>query len=122
MKLTDKFLLEGIIFIILFAMYMIWSDRPIVFKNFWRTYFYVLLYSMPMVLFLTLFPLNNLFKVCVNWTIIIFFFELIVYNILWVNKNDIEFSKYCSSTMFGIVFSLSLVVMLIISFIVKWCK
>jgi hypothetical protein len=123
MKLIDKFIIEGMAFIMLFVVYMIWSDKPIIYKYFWRSYFYVLLYAIPFVFSITILPMSdNLFKTMLIWSMVIFWGEFIIYNFLAINKDYHDFIEYCTSKVFGIVFSLSIVVMIFISFIVKSLK
>lgn len=123
MRVIDKLLLEGIIFLVLFVVYMNCSDKPILFKNFWRTYFYVMIYLIPVVLFATVIPLTyNLFTFLLNLSIIIFFIELIVFNIIWINATETEWYRYCTSKLLGIIFSFSIVSMFLVTFIVKCFK
>jgi hypothetical protein len=125
MKLVDKLLAEGIFFMIVFAVYMIWGDKEIICKNFWRTYFWIMIYLFPMLFFATLLPYtynDSTFIFIINLAVVIFLGELVIFNGLSVNKDQIKFAEFCTSQIFGYVFSGSIALVLIIGFIVKYFK
>jgi hypothetical protein len=123
MKLIDKLIIEGLIYGILFSMYMIFSDKPFVYKYFWRTYYYVVIWSLPMVLFATVLPLAyDTFTWFLLWSLIIFFGELVLFNIAKANKDQVDFFAACTSQLYGYVFSGSIVVLAIVSLVIKFLK
>lgn len=123
MKLIDKLIMEGLIYGVLFALYMLWSDKPFVYKFFWRTYYYVLIWSLPMILFATLLPLAyDSFTLFLLWALIIFFGELVLFNIAKANKEQVEFFAACTSKLYGYVFSGSIALLAIVSLIIKSFK
>ena len=123
MRIIDRILLEGVIFILLFAVYMIYGDKQFWFKTFWRTYFHILIYGFPLVLIITTLPMvESGFSLMVSCTIILFLVELIIYNILLINKPFKIYQELCNNQTYGIVFSLSIAAMLLVSLLIKWFK
>ena len=117
MKMIDKIIAEGIVYMLLFSIWMIWSSRT----SAWRTYFYVMLYSVPVVFLLTVLPLAySTIQIIQIWTLIIFWMFLIAFNILLINKDSVEFSKYCTSKLYGLVFAGIAAFLLGISLIFKY--
>jgi hypothetical protein len=100
---------------------MIFGDKPIVYKNFWRTYYYiVLVYSPLLAMFICLFPLAySTFTLLLIWCIVIFLAELLVYNFFLVNKDGLEWVAFCTSKVFGYIFSGSIAVLLILSIFIE---
>jgi hypothetical protein len=116
MKMIDKIIVEAIIYVVLISIWMIWSYK----SPAWRTYFYVTLYSIPVVFLLTVFPLTeNSFQIVLILALILFWLFLIAFNVLLINKDSIEFSKYCTSKLYSYVFVGIAVVLLSLSLIFK---
>jgi hypothetical protein len=123
MKMIDKIILESLMFMALFAVYMIYGDKPFLFKNFWRTYFYVLMYGFQLALIITALPLaEGGFSILVLWTIILFLTELIIYNVLLINKPLAVYQGLCNNKTYGLVFSISIAGMLLVSLLIKIFK
>jgi hypothetical protein len=116
MKMIDKIIIEGITYIVLYSIWMIWSEKNVI----WRTYFYVMLFSIPVTFYLTTLPLaENSLQIVLLWGLIFFWGFIIIFNFMLINKDSIEFSKYCTSKLYGYIFTGLAVVILGLSFIVK---
>ncbi len=123
MKMTDKLIVEGIIFMIVISMYMIWSNKPIIHANFWRTYFYTSVFLLPLALFLTIkAEVNNSISLVFCWSIILFLGAIILFNFSLINKDELEFSKYCTSKNWGIGFCIFIIIMLSVAITIKIVK
>jgi hypothetical protein len=123
MRITDKIIAEGIIYIVLFSVYMIYSDRTFIYKNFWRSYYYVIMYSLPMAMFVTLLPLTySTLSSLLVWSIIIFFAEMVVFNVVLINAETTDWIKYCTSKLQGYVFAGSIAFLLLLSLFIDFYK
>jgi hypothetical protein len=120
MRVIDKLLVIGFVFALLYAMYMVFGNKQIIYKTFWRSYYYLLMYSLPLAVFVAVLPLAyNAFTVFVVWSFIIFFAELVIFNLFLVNKEGNEWVNYCTSELFGYVFAVSIALLLIISIFIE---
>ena len=91
---------------VLYAMYMVLSPPVVVSSHFWRSYYYILMFSFPFSVYLVIYPLaeaiiQKLFMLC----IMIFLFLLISYNAVLVNRDLLEWDKACISRIFGYIFA-----------------
>lgn len=113
-------LITGLIFGILYVVYMVNSDRPLFYPYFWRTVNYLLLFGLPFVWLICLYPLRvDALTTILLWSLIIFFGEFLVFNLLLANADELKFKEWITSRVFSLVLSGSLIVMLLIVAIVK---
>jgi hypothetical protein len=116
MKMIEKIIIEGIIYVVLYSIWMVWSEKNVI----WRTYYYVMLLSIPVVYYLTTLPLaETSLQIVLLWGLIFFWGFIIAFNLMLINKDSIEFSKYCTSKLYGYVFVGIAVLLLSLSLIVK---
>jgi len=121
MRITDKLVATGIIYMMIFSIYMIWSDEPIVYKYFWRTYFYMMIYSLPMIMFILILPLcvNNPLAKFLCIALVVFFGGFIAFNLRLINEDSVSFHNYCTSQVYRYVFTCFIALLIIVSFIIK---
>jgi hypothetical protein len=121
MRVADRLILTGIIYMLIFSIYMIWSDKPIVYKYFWRTYFYLMIYSLPMVMYIIIIPLcyNYPQALLLCWSLILFFAGFIVFNLILINKEYTVFYNYCTSQLYRYIFTGFIMLLIFISLFVK---
>jgi hypothetical protein len=99
---------------------MVNSDRPLFYPYFWRTVNYLLLFGLPFVWLICLYPLRvDALTTILLWSLIIFFGEFLVFNLLLANADELKFKEWITSRVFSLVLSGSLIVMLLIVAIVK---
>ncbi len=106
LKIINKLIIIGIIYMVLYAMYMVLSPSVVVSSHFWRSYYYILMFSFPFSVYFVIYPLaeaiiQKLFMLC----IMIFLFLLISYNAALVNRDLLEWDKACISRIFGYIFA-----------------
>jgi hypothetical protein len=123
MRIIDKSIAEGVIYVVLFSIYMIYSDKPFIYKNFWRSYYYIIMYSLPMVVFITLLPLTySTLSSLLVWSLIVFFAEMVIFNALLVNSEYADWIKYCTSKLQGYVFAGSIAFLFLLSLFIDFYK
>jgi hypothetical protein len=112
--------ISTITFLLVYSIYMMCSNTPILFKNFWKSYFYIAVHGLgvSLLLYIAWDADNSIFKL-VYYGGIIFLIELMIFNLSIVNKDRISYYEYCTSKVFGIIFTLLILVMLIVIFIIK---
>ena len=108
------------VYMVLYAMYMIYAPSIVIGVSFWRSYYYLLMYAFPFALFIAFYSLaDTILQKLFILVIIVFLFELICYNIALINKDSLEWTKACISKIFGYVFTGSLVVLLSTALIIN---
>jgi len=118
-----KIALVCVIFVILYVVYIQFANNPFLFKNFWRSYYYTIVCGFPLVLLIYILPsIGSSFSITLILSTIIFLSELIIFNLLLINAEDIVFRNYCTSKAFEIIFLSSLGVLFLVSFIIKLIK
>ena len=123
MRLTDKIAFIGMCFAVTFVIYMLRSKLPFIYKEFWRTYFYVMVYGSMLTLFAIAIPnAETLFTKFILISLTIFLSELVIYNIFLLNADLLTWGKYCKSVIWGRIFTIEIVAMLIGCIIIKFLK
>lgn len=112
-KVINKVIIIGMVYMVLFTIYMIYAPSVVVGASFWRSYYYLLMYAFPFALFITFYSLaDTVLQKLFILVMIIFLFELICYNIALIHKDVFEWTKACLSKTFGFIFAGSIVVLL----------
>lgn len=76
-----------------------------------------------MVIFITVLPLTyNTFGFLLVWSLIIFFAEMVIFNVVLVNKEYADWIKYCTSKLQGYIFAGSIAFLFTLSFIIDLFK
>jgi hypothetical protein len=121
--MIDTISIFGIAFMVLYVAYMLNSDKPLFYPYFWRTMNYCLIYGLPFTMFICLIPATtNTLQLSVLLSLIVFFGEFLVFNLLIANLDYIKFKEYINSRVFILILSYSVAVMLLTVGIIKLIK
>jgi len=113
----------GIAFMVFKVAYMLYGDKPFIYPYFWRTMYYLTLYGLCFALYLNFIPIpKSTFQSAALYSIIIFFGEFLIFNLLLINADYVKFKQYVNSRAFILFLSYSVVVMLLTVFVIKMIK
>jgi hypothetical protein len=115
--------LTCLVFIVMYAIYAINGNKPILFVNFWRSYLYTILFALPMMLLLwNLNDAKGTFALCIRLSTIIILAILIIFNLSLINATDVAFRRYCTYEWLARIIALFIAVLIGISFLIKYLK
>jgi hypothetical protein len=116
-------LIFGVAFMVFNVAYMLYGDKPILWPYFWRTMYYVTMYGLCFALYVNYIPIaKGMFQTAVLYSIIIFFSEFLIFNLLLINADYVKFKEYINSRVFILFLSYSVAVMLLTVGIIKLIK
>jgi hypothetical protein len=76
-----------------------------------------------MAIFVTLLPLTySTLSSLLVWSIIVFFAEMVVFNVVLINAETTDWIKYCTSKLQGYVFAGSIAFLLLLSLFIDFYK
>jgi len=120
LKLINKVIIVGMGYLVLYTIYFIYAPSEVVISNFWRSYFYLLMFTFPFAFYFVIYPLaETVLQKLLIIVILAFLFELICYNTVLVGKEILEWNKACISKIFGFIFSGTIVLFLGIALIIN---
>jgi len=91
---------------VLYTIYMVFAPSIVDLPNFWRSYYYILMFSFPFSVFLIIYPLAEaIIQKLFMLVILTFLFLLISYNIALINSDILEWNRACISKVFGFIFA-----------------
>jgi hypothetical protein len=106
LKVINKIIISGIIYMVLYTIYMVFAPSIVDLPNFWRSYYYILMFSFPFSVFLIIYPLAEaIIQKLFMLVILTFLFLLISYNIALINSDILEWNRACISKVFGFIFA-----------------
>ena len=102
---------------------MLFGDKEIISKNFWKSYVYSLIFALPMTLLLSdLSGANSAFEICVRLSTVVFLVVLVAFNLVHINADAETFRKNCDSETISKYFALLIVILLVVSLLIKSLK
>lgn len=86
------------IFVILYTIYMMYGHRQFLYPYFWRTYWYTIMFSLPLMWSIIMIPYtNSVLTIMLGWAFIVLFATFLVLVVLSANLDPVKFKEKLNS-------------------------
>jgi hypothetical protein len=87
-----------VIFAVLWVIYLTFSQKPVIYPYFWRTYWYAIVCALPFSWAIIMLPYaNNVFTIMLGWALIVLFGVILILIALSANLDPVKFKDKLNS-------------------------
>jgi len=112
-----------LIFMVMFAIYAIFGDKPFLFNSFWRSFIWVIAWGFSATLLIIgINKVDNIFEMSIQISTIILLTLLVAFYLLLINASKEQFSKLVNYWVLAYSFAAFVPISILISYIIKNIK